>query len=64
MHYPHVPAQQAAYSGGRMRFGHCPNALAHARQCLSLPMAPYFEDFEIATIVNAIRQTWATAESQ
>jgi dTDP-4-amino-4,6-dideoxygalactose transaminase len=64
MHYPQIPAEQAVYCDARSLGRDCPNALAHARRCLSLPMAPYLEDSEIATIVSAIREAWATADSQ
>jgi dTDP-4-amino-4,6-dideoxygalactose transaminase len=56
IHYPQTPAEQAAYASYSSTISRSPNAVRHARSSLSLPIAPYLENWEVTAVLDAIRE--------
>jgi len=54
MHYPQAPMSHAAYAGHGADAGAYPEAQRFARECLSLPMAPYLSDAEVEHVVASV----------
>lgn len=57
VYYPKAMHKQEAFAGYDYRDEDCPNTMKLCATVLSLPMHPYMTDEDIATVVNAIKES-------
>lgn len=57
VYYPKAMHRQEAFAGYDYRDEDCPNTVKLCATVLSLPMHPYMTDEDIATVVNAIKES-------
>lgn len=57
VYYPKAMHKQGAFAGYDYRDEDCPNTMKLCATVLSLPMHPYMTDEDIATVVNAIKES-------